>query len=247
MVLENEALGSGCVAHVYKGRLLAGEHAGTPIAVKVVDPGLQKTVDLDLSLMRVAATVFELLPRLHWLSMYETVDEFGKLMECQLDLRREATNLERFRRDFEGDPTLVFPRPLYPWVTENVLVEEFKDGKPISTYFGGDNTRQLARIGLQAFLKMVFLTNFVHGDLHPGNMMVGRREDNGGPCLVMLDAGIVCELDQHDRKNFIDMFYAIVVGDGKLAGRLMIERVSQNIQRKFRSCPYALPWQSQAE
>lgn len=44
----------------------------------------------------------------------------------QLDLRREAANLERFRSDFADDPELVFPRPLYPWVTENVLVEEFK-------------------------------------------------------------------------------------------------------------------------
>lgn len=230
--LEDEALGSGCVAQVYKGRFLAGEYTGEPIAVKVVDPSLKSTVDLDLSLMRGAATVLELLPRLHWLSIYETVNEFGQLMESQLDLRQEALNLERFRRDFGDDPSLVVPRPLYPWVTDNVLVEEFKEGEPISTYFGGEETRQLARMGLQAFLKMVFVHNFVHGDLHPGNLMVGRREDTGGPCLVVLDAGIVCELDQHDRKNFIDLFYAVVVGDGEQAGRLMIERV-RKILRSF--------------
>lgn len=71
----------------------------------------------------------------------------------------------------------------------------------------------------------MFLANFVHADLHPGNLLVGRRADNEGPSLIMLDAGIVCELDESDRKNFVDLFYAIVVGDGKLAGRLMIERV----------------------
>lgn len=51
----------------------------------------------------------------------------------------------------------------------------------------------------------------------------------------MLDAGIVCELDEADRKNFIDLFYAIVVGDGKLAGRLMIERVT-HIPHKLSVC-----------
>lgn len=50
----------------------------------------------------------------------------------------------------------------------------------------------------------------------------------------MLDAGIVCELDEADRKNFIDLFYAIVVGDGKLAGRLMIERVTRTPQKRVR-------------
>lgn len=240
--LEDEALGSGCVAQVYKGRFLAGEYTGDPVAVKVVDPSLKSIVGLDLSLMRGAATLLELLPRLRWLSICETVNEFGQLMESQLDLRKEASNLERFRRDFADDPSLVVPRPLYPWVTGNVLVEEFKEGKPITTYFGGDETRQLARMGLQAFLKMVFVHNFVHGDLHPGNLMVGRREDNGGPRLVMLDAGIVCELDQHDRKNFIDLFYAVVVGDGEQAGRLMIERVRTKL-RGFprRGAQYILP------
>lgn len=55
--------------------------------------------------------------------------------------------------------------------------------------------------------------------------MVGEREDNGEPCLLFLDAGIVCELDGHDRENFCDLVYAVAVGDGKLAGSLMIERV----------------------
>jgi predicted unusual protein kinase regulating ubiquinone biosynthesis (AarF/ABC1/UbiB family) len=32
--------------------------------------------------------------------------------------------------------------------------------------------KRLARLGLSAFLKMVFLDNFVHGDLHPGNIFV---------------------------------------------------------------------------
>lgn len=55
--------------------------------------------------------------------------------------------------------------------------------------------------------------------------MVGQREDNGEPCLLFLDAGIVCELDENDRENFCDLFYAVAVGDGKLAGSLIIQRV----------------------
>lgn len=64
--------------------MLGGQSAGRPIAVKVVDPRLKRTVDLDLSLMRAATILMELVPRLHWLSLHETVNEFGRLMETQV-------------------------------------------------------------------------------------------------------------------------------------------------------------------
>lgn len=82
----------------------------------------------------------------------------------------------------------------------------------------------------------MFINNFVHGDLHPGNLLVGRQDNSEEPCLVILDAGIVSELDEGDRKNFVDLFYAIVVGDGKLAGRLMIERVKRRSNYRFKLC-----------
>lgn len=51
----------------------------------------------------------------------------ARLFLClQLDLRQEARSLERFRHNFKDDSSLVFPGPVHPWVTESVLVEEFK-------------------------------------------------------------------------------------------------------------------------
>lgn len=216
--------------------MVAGRYRGTPVAVKVIHPDVKTTVELDLSLIRGMVTLLEMFPRIRWLSLHEIVDEFGELMESQLDLQREAQNLERFAHDFEDDPGVVFPRPLYPWVTDTVLIEEYKEGEPISSFFGGNETKKLAQIGLNTFLKMVFVNNFVHGDLHPGNLIVGRTEDSASPQLIMLDAGIVCELDYGDRKNFVDLFYAVVIGNGKLAGRLMIERVraKQNGAQRLR-------------
>lgn len=165
LALEDEPLGSGCVASVYKGHIFAGENAGKVVAVKVLHPGIKKTVQLDLELMRRAAEVLEHIPflHLHWLSLVECVDQFASLMEMQMDLRQEAANLERFTKNFEDDPTILFPNPVYPWVHESVLTEDFLSGEPVSDFFPSKN---LAHKGLQAFLKMAFLNNFVHGDLH---------------------------------------------------------------------------------
>ena len=40
----------------------------------------------------------------------------------------------------------------------------------------------------------------------------------------MIDAGLVTSLSDIDRKNFIDLFYAVATGKGEMVGKLMIER-----------------------
>lgn len=87
------------------------------------------------------------------------------------------------------------------------------------------------------------MDNFVHGDLHPGNILVqtlGKSQDSGGvisaeaygkttltdlwdtvvvsvrpnPCplrLVLLDAGIVAQLSEHDLANLKAVFTAVVL------------------------------------
>lgn len=216
-----DLLGSGCVACVYKGRLLAGENAGEEIAVKILHPDIEHTVRLDLEIMQAFALAAEMAPLLHlkWLSLSEMVEQFSDMLLQQLDLRTEARNLEKFHEGFCDDDSVVFPRPIYPWVAGNVLVEEHLAAKPISNFFGEPIAEELAGMGLQVFLRMVFMNNFVHGDLHPGNLLVSREGK-----LAIVDAGIVCELDEEDQLNLIDLFFAVVTGDGKLAGSLMVER-----------------------
>jgi len=78
---------------------------------------------------------------------------------------------------------------------------------------------------------MVFIDNFVHSDLHQGNIKVrksivqtseGIYEDKY--TIVFLDCGIVTTLNKEDKQNLKDLFKAIITNDGVKAGRLMVER-----------------------
>lgn len=78
----------------------------------------------------------------------------------------------------------------------------------------------------------------MHADLHPGNILVrapppsasaadggASSQDGGGGCVLgLVDAGLVVELDERDRRNFLHLFRAIGRGDGALAGELMLTR-----------------------
>jgi aarF domain-containing kinase len=64
----------------------------------------------DVEALRYIAGAAEVLPRLRFLSLRESVDEFASLLQNQLDLRREADNLERFVANFEGNKHVYFPQ-----------------------------------------------------------------------------------------------------------------------------------------
>ncbi|XP_062956102.1 uncharacterized aarF domain-containing protein kinase 2 isoform X2 [Cynocephalus volans] len=238
---------------------LVGSNAGTsahrpqpdhliPVAVKVLHPGLLSQVHMDLLLMKIGSQVLELLPGIKWLSLHEIVEEFEKLMVQQIDLRYEAQNLEHFQHNFQNVKSVKFPTPLHPFVTRDVLVETYEESVPVSSYQQAgipiDLKRKIARLGINMLLKMIFVDNFVHADLHPGNILVqgadglsvsrGAQLQQVDVCdtlvattprplrLVLLDAGIVAKLQAADLCNFRAVFLAVVMGQGQRVAELIL-------------------------
>ncbi|XP_074727907.1 putative aarF domain-containing protein kinase 2 [Strix uralensis] len=229
----------------------------TPVAIKVLHPGLVHQVQMDLFLMKMGSHIIGLLPGFKWLSLTEIVEEFEKLMIQQIDLRYEARNLERFRQNFLDVNFVKFPTPVRPLVTTDVLVETFEESEPISHYLHAEIATELrkriAKMGMDMLLKMVFVDNFVHADLHPGNILVqgmarvspGCKEQTAivdlcdtlvvevqpplrQLCLVLLDAGIVAELQSTDMQNFRAVFTAVVQGQGERVAELILHHARAN-------------------
>lgn len=222
-----------------------------PVAVKVLHPGLLSQVRMDLLLMKAGSQVLAFLPGIKWLSLPEIVEEFEKLMVQQIDLRYEARNLEHFQCNFLNVNSVKFPTPLHPFVTRDVLVETYEESVPVSSYqqagIPTDLKRKIARLGLNMLLKMIFVDNFVHADLHPGNILVQGADglsvspearlqhvDVGDTlvvamtpaqcplCLVLLDAGIVAKLQAADLRNFRAVFTAVAMGQGQRVAELIL-------------------------
>ncbi|TKA67801.1 hypothetical protein B0A55_09926 [Friedmanniomyces simplex] len=256
------------------------------VAIKVLHPKIERIVRRDLRIMSFFAHVINAIPTMEWLSFPDEVAQFGEMMRLQLDLRIEAANLTIFRRNFASRTTAWFPYPYSQYTTRQVLVEEYATGIPLEHFLqngGGVFQKEIADEGLDAFLHMLLIDNFIHADLHPGNIMVrfykpvtidvgaqfpslrGKKKANPSespdvteevlerlrpylhaksttvweatlkqidaegyrPQLIFIDTGLVTELNDLNRKNFLDLFKAIAEFDGYKAGHLMVERCRQ--------------------
>lgn len=147
----------------------------TEVAIKVLHPRVARTVERDLTIMRFFARLIHRIPGMSWISLPDQVAMFGEMMREQLDFRVEARNLQIFQRNFRDRYTVTFPTPLTQFVTKEMLIEEFVDAFPLKTYLqngAGPFDLKIADIGLDGFLRMLIFDNFVHADLHPGNIFV---------------------------------------------------------------------------
>ncbi len=214
--IDHTPVASASVAQVHRATL----NDGSEVAVKVRRPGLDDLVDFDLSFMRFAARVIALVPSFRLLAPVESVDEFGRAIRAQLDLRIEAAANRRFTENFAGDPIVGFPT-LYPALcSRHVLTMAFIHGVKVldaPAALGVDATR-LARTGFSTLLKMLFADGFVHADLHPGNIFV----DASGR-VIILDLGLTAELDEAARRAFAQFFASWAARDGKTMAKLMSE------------------------
>lgn len=255
---DPEPIGSGTVAQVHRAKIKA---TGEDVAVKICHPRITEKINDDLLLMKVMAELISPLPIFKWLNLGEELGYFSKIMRQQLDLRHEGYTLAHFARNFVWWRSVHIPSPVYPFISQKVLVETFAAGTTVGAFAKADfkktltpveaevwsvTCKEIATIGLQSFLQMLLWDNFVHADLHPGNILVRFKRPNGtiahagpptkelvhqivnedlSPQIVYLDTGLITQLSRKDFGNFNDLFIALVLkGDGYKAGQLVIER-----------------------
>jgi len=113
------------VAQVHR----AVTHDGDEVAVKILRPDVRARVERDGRILRFQARILNLIPAIRSTDPIGHLEHFLAGILEQTDLRLEADNYEVFRRNFEGNAQVRFPRvyrgiagSLSPVVTRSITV-----------------------------------------------------------------------------------------------------------------------------
>ncbi|TFJ86553.1 hypothetical protein NSK_002210 [Nannochloropsis salina CCMP1776] len=232
---EETPIASGTVAQVHRARLrpaYAIHGSVQDVAVKVRHPNILNETFLDLDLIFGFVDTF--FPEKY--SMPCSQDELTHILRQQLDLQWEAYNLYKFSTNFrhELQSGLVhFPQVSKELCSDSILVESWVEGATIATVFsdieGGEEhtwsssktltdnfseavmakKKQLAKVLFDMNVKMFLRDNYVHGDMHAGNLIVSMEDGR----VTVIDAGLITSLKPDVANPFGDFLRALCNSD----------------------------------
>jgi len=196
---STKPMASASIAQVHPATL----HDGTQVVVKVVRPGIDKTIERDLKLLDLMAQlVAKYSADGKRLKPVEVVEDYRHTIHGELNLQIEASNATQLRRNFEGSDLVYVPEVYWDFTRQHVMVSERIYGIPVADIAAleaqGTDMKVLAERGVEIFFTQVFRDSFFHADMHPGNIFVAHGNPKQ-PQYIAIDCGIVGTLTEQDQ------------------------------------------------
>ena len=207
--VDENPIASASIGQVHAVRLRGGMSA----IVKVKRPGVERIMREDISFLRTltaAALTFGVDRNLQ--QVQDGLRDFEAYLTQEVDFRREAANVERFRLQYQHSNEVVIPRLFASMSDDDVIVMEYVNSTGVLQCVVADATppqrRAAANRLMDVFVSQLVHDGLLHGDPHPGN--VGR--DARGR-LVIYDFGNVIEVTTEERMRLKELICQLLIGN----------------------------------
>jgi len=257
---NEEPLASGSIGQVHIGKLADDDRV---VAIKVQHPDLPVRLAMDmLILMKVSDWAAAWAPGMRIReTVNQFASNFEMQLDFLDEARNLQIFTSNFGASFWRS-SVTFPQPIL--ASHDVLVETFERGESVGRFLDSNGTpdttgtewvreangnwvlkgmvknadtilrTNVAFLGLQSYLKMLIWDNFIHADLHPGNVLIRTEEisllarlqrwlviGDSSSCvahIVLLDAGLAAKFNDEIFSDVHNFFDAINKFDGRRLG-----------------------------
>ncbi len=208
--IDEKPLASASIAQVHAAELKTGEQ----VVLKILRPGMEKTVKRDVDLMAwFADTIENIIPEAQLFYLSELVENYREIIFGEMNLYREAANTIKMRKNALQHNYLYIPKVYLELSTRKVMCLELIHGIPVNQaakiQAQGTDLKKLAENGVKIFFTQVFKDNFFHADMHPGNIFVNTVNPEANQ-YVSVDCAISGSLSREDQLFLAQQLLALI-------------------------------------
>lgn len=220
--VESEPIAAASLGQAHRARLtpaLAADLGFENVVVKVLRPGIEQIVEVDLAALRRVA---------RWLSRVKLVnrradapaliEEFATTSLEEIDYVHEAGNAERFAEIFADDPRVGAPVIVWERSARRVLtladVTAIKITDVGALQAAGLDPDAVAAELARATFEQIFVAGFFHADPHPGNIFVTPSAEHGFT-ITYIDFGMMGEITDELRDGLQQFIFAVASRDAR--------------------------------
>jgi predicted unusual protein kinase regulating ubiquinone biosynthesis (AarF/ABC1/UbiB family) len=197
-------IAAASLAQVHRARL----RDGTPVAVKVQYPDIERLVSIDLQNCKRFCAIYERLDP-QPLALLPLLEELATYLSLELDFAREVENAERIRSIFADDESVHVPRMIREHSTRRLITMELVDGIKVTDrdalVAAGVSPREVVQQLMRVYVRMIMAAGFFQADPHPGNVLV-RRDGT----LVLLDFGLCKQLPEGFGLGLFELMFSMM-------------------------------------
>ena len=206
------AVAAASIAQVHRAEIDI-EGTRTPVAVKVLRPGIERRFKSDLDAFFFAARQAEAFSaEARRLRLIEVVSTLARSVAIEMDFRLEAAAASEMAENTREDASFRVPTVDWDRTAREVLTLEWIDGTRLSDHGAleakGFDLVALGRNVIQSFLRHALRDGFFHADMHPGNLFVDDEAR-----LVAVDFGIMGRLGPKERRFLAEILLGFITRD----------------------------------
>lgn len=204
----SEPVAAASLAQVHRMSLPDGDRA-----VKILRPGIERQLELELSAMRRAARTIEGVSsesrRLKPVAFTETI---ASAMLRETDLRLEAGGADEMREVYNKAGFFRVPKVDWERTGRRVLTAEWIEGTPLTDpgVFDrpGLDRKKLANDITQGFLASAINDGVFHADMHEGNAILTPEGT-----IALVDFGIIGRIGMIERRFLAEILWGFLKRD----------------------------------